>query len=494
MDDNTTAAIELERVLFEVKKVIVGQDHMVERLLVALLARGHILLEGLPGLAKTLAVSTLANAIGGSFVRLQFTPDLLPSDLIGTRIWRASDERFDIEWGPVFANLVLTDEINRAPAKVQSALLEVMAERQVSIGGETRALPTPFLVLATQNPIESEGVYTLPEAQRDRFLMKVTVGYPSPAEELEIVRRVGVSMPTASPVMTLAELARYQAVADQVFVDNAVVQYAVDLVMATREPGVRGLPELETLIDYGVSPRATLGLVAGARALAVLRGRTYVIPQDVFDIARDVFRHRIMLSYEALAKGLTADDLLNRVLSVVPAAAVTPVEPDRTPSPTPTPASLATPTAAAAAPAASSSPTATATPTPNSLATTTPNPASTASTTPSSTTPAGARPTSVTSATAITTESRLPPPPSASQDTTSPNPSAPTASPSAGGATPSAGKTTSQLRTSTPFARKTSDQSADSRPAAGGQSADPSPSAGTSTSPPQTDDTADGGG
>lgn len=329
MDDNTNAAIELERVLFEIKKVIVGQDHMVERLLVALLARGHILLEGLPGLAKTLAVSTMARAIGGSFVRLQFTPDLLPSDLVGTRIWRASEERFDTEWGPVFANLVLTDEINRAPAKVQSALLEVMAERQVSIGGETRQLPTPFLVLATQNPIESEGVYTLPEAQRDRFLMKVTVGYPSPTEELEIVRRVSVSIPQANEVISLAELGQLQVVADRVYVDNAVAQYAVDLVMATREPALRGMPELDPLIDFGVSPRATLGLVAASRGLAVLRGRSYVIPQDMFDVARDVLRHRIMLSYEALAKGLSADDVLNRLLAVVPAANVTPVESGR---------------------------------------------------------------------------------------------------------------------------------------------------------------------
>ena len=345
MDDNTTAAIELERVLFEIKKVIVGQDHMVERLLVALLSRGHILLEGLPGLAKTLAVSTLARAIGGSFVRLQFTPDLLPSDLVGTRIWRASDERFDIEWGPVFANLVLTDEINRAPAKVQSALLEVMAERQVSIGGRTRPLPHPFLVLATQNPVESEGVYTLPEAQRDRFLMKVVVGYPSPTEELEIVRRVGVATPEASTVMSLDELVQYQAAADRVFVDNAVAQYAVDLVMATREPGLRGLPELDTLLDFGVSPRATLGLVSAARALAVLRGRSYVVPQDIFDVSRDVLRHRIMLSYEALAKGLSADDVLNRILAVVPAAAVTPVEPARSPTATDLGPTISAPTA-----------------------------------------------------------------------------------------------------------------------------------------------------
>jgi MoxR-like ATPase len=319
-------AAELERVLFEMKRVIVGQDHMVERLLVALLARGHVLLEGLPGLAKTLAVSTLAQAIGGTFVRLQFTPDLLPSDLVGTRIWRASDETFDIEWGPVFANLVLTDEINRAPAKVQSALLEVMAERQVSIGGTTRPLPSPFLVLATQNPVESEGVYTLPEAQRDRFLMKVVVGYPSPADELEIVRRMGVRPPEAEKVLSLPRLEQLQARADEVYVDTAVAQYAVDLVMATREPEVRGLPDLAPLIEFGVSPRATLALVAASRALAVLRGRTYIVPQDTFDVARDVLRHRIMLSYEALAQGLSADDVLNRLLAVVPAAAVSPIE------------------------------------------------------------------------------------------------------------------------------------------------------------------------
>ncbi len=326
MTSHREAAGELERVLFEIKRVIVGQDHMVERLIVALLARGHVLLEGLPGLAKTLAVQTLADTIGGSFVRLQFTPDLLPSDLMGTRIWRTSNEQFDIEWGPVFANLVLTDEINRAPAKVQSALLEVMAEHQVSIGGVTRPLPEPFLVLATQNPIESEGVYTLPEAQRDRFLMKVVVGYPSPAEELEIVRRMGVRAPSASKVLDLDELQAFQNLADQVYVDNAVAQYAVDLVMATREPSLRGMPELQELIEFGVSPRATLGLVAAARSLALLRGRSYALPQDIFDVTRDVFRHRLMLSYEALAKGLGPDDVLNRLLAVVPAVALSPVE------------------------------------------------------------------------------------------------------------------------------------------------------------------------
>jgi MoxR-like ATPase len=333
-NEHQTAAAELERVAFEVKKVIVGQDHMVERLLVAMLARGHILLEGLPGLAKTLAVSTLAEVIGGTFSRLQFTPDLLPSDLTGTRIWRGSDETFDIEWGPVFANFLLTDEINRAPSKVQSALLEVMAERQVSIAGETRPMPKPFLVLATQNPVESEGVYTLPEAQRDRFLMKVVVGYPSPTEELEIVRRSGAAgvplgLARIQTVMSTERLEELQDLSQRVYVDTAVAQYAVDLVLATREPELRGLPELAPLIDFGVSPRATLGLIDAGRALALMRGRGYALPQDVFDVARDVLRHRLMLTYEALAEDRTADDILNRVLSVVPAADLTTARPEQ---------------------------------------------------------------------------------------------------------------------------------------------------------------------
>ncbi len=333
--EHQTAATELERVIFEVKKVIVGQDHMIERLLVALLARGHILLEGLPGLAKTMAVSTLAGVIGGTFTRLQFTPDLLPSDLTGTRIWRGRNETFDIEWGPVFANFLLTDEINRAPAKVQSALLELMAERQVSIAGQTRPLPTPFLVLATQNPVESEGVYTLPEAQRDRFLMKVVVGYPSPTEELEIVRRSGAAgiplgLARLESVMTTDRLTELQDMAQRIYVDTAVAQYAVDLVMATREPELRGLPELAPFIEFGVSPRATIGLIDAGRSLALMRGRGYVIPQDVFDVSRDVLRHRLMLTYEALAENRTADDIINRVLSVVPAADVTAL--DRQPS------------------------------------------------------------------------------------------------------------------------------------------------------------------
>ena len=337
-DPVETAASELERAVIEVKRVIVGQDHLVERLIVSLLARGHVLLEGLPGLAKTLAVSTLAQVVGGSFVRLQFTPDLLPADLVGTRVWRASVERFDTEWGPVFANLVLTDEINRAPAKVQSALLEVMAERQVSIGGETRPLPDPFFVLATQNPVESEGVYTLPEAQRDRFLMKILVGYPSPAEELEIVRRAQAASAEIGQVLTLDRLRTLQAVTDEVYVDGAVAQYAVDLVMATREPADRGLIDLEPLLDFGVSPRATLGLVAAGRGLALIRGRHFVTSQDIFDVARDVLRHRLMLSYEALAQGISADDICNRILSVVPAAPVTPRDHAVTMTPAPIPA------------------------------------------------------------------------------------------------------------------------------------------------------------
>jgi len=353
MTTNEDAAAALESALFEIKRVIVGQDHMIERLLVALLARGHVMLEGLPGLAKTLSVSTLAQVIGGSFVRLQFTPDLLPSDLVGTRIWRNSDEKFDIEWGPVFANLVLTDEINRAPAKVQSALLEVMEERQVSIGGLTKPLPSPFLVLATQNPVESEGVYTLPEAQRDRFLMKVLVAYPTPAEELEIVRRAGASSPTIDEIVSLAELETFQELADEIYVDPSVAQYAVDLVMTTREPARRGLAELAPLLEFGVSTRATLGLVSAGRALALMRGRNHATAQDVFDVARDVMRHRLMLSYEALAKGLSADDILTRILAHVPAASVTTAANQK--AVTPAPALSSTPTTSAS-PATSAPP------------------------------------------------------------------------------------------------------------------------------------------
>ncbi len=320
----TISPARLEQAVFEVKKVIVGQDRAIERLLVCLLARGHALLEGVPGLAKTLAAETLATVVGGSYTRLQFTPDLLPADITGTRIYRASSERFDVELGPIFANFVLADEINRAPAKVQSALLEVMAEHHVSIGGTTFDVPSPFIVMATQNPIESEGVYPLPEAQRDRFLMKIVIGYPSPAEEIEIVHRMGVHPPHAEQVLGLDDLLALQDLADDVYVDHGVVEYAVSLVLATRHPGQFGLPELEDLLAFGASPRASLGLVAGARALALLRGRTYALPQDVYDVAPDVLRHRLVPSYEALAQGLTVEHLMTRLLSTVPAPRVSP--------------------------------------------------------------------------------------------------------------------------------------------------------------------------
>ena len=310
-------AEQLERALFEVKKVIVGQDQVIERLVACLLARGHCLLEGVHGLAKTLAVETLSEVVGGSFVRLQFTPDLIPSDLVGTRIYRQSSETFDVQLGPVFANFVLADEINRAPAKVQSALLEVMAEGQVSIGGSTFPVPLPFLVLATQNPIESEGVYPLPEAQRDRFLMKVIVDYPDRAEEVEIVQRMGVNPPHANQVVSADDLIELQAAADSVFTHRAIVDYAVRLVHATRSPAEYNLADLATSIDYGVSPRASLGLVSSARALALLRGRDYVLPQDVVDCVHEVMRHRLVLSYEALADGISVDALLDKVVATV---------------------------------------------------------------------------------------------------------------------------------------------------------------------------------
>jgi MoxR-like ATPase len=314
----------LERAVMEVKKVVVGQDRMVERMVVGLLARGHCLLEGVPGVAKTLAVETLAHTVGGSAVRLQFTPDLVPSDIVGTRVYRQSHERFDVELGPVFANLVLADEINRAPAKVQSALLEVMAERQVSIGGTTYPLPDPFLVLATQNPIESEGVYPLPEAQRDRFLMKIVVPQPSFSEEMEIVRRMSVAPPHAAQVLSVADVVALQHAADEVFVHHAIAEYAVALVMATREPAQWHLPDLAPLITVGASPRGTLGLVRAARALALLRGRGYVVPADVADLAVDVLSHRLVLSYEALADGVGAEDVVARVLATIPQPTVAP--------------------------------------------------------------------------------------------------------------------------------------------------------------------------
>ncbi|KGN33244.1 ATPase [Knoellia sinensis KCTC 19936] len=318
----------LERTLFEVKKVVVGQDHMVERMLVGLLARGHVLLEGVPGVAKTLAVRTLADAIGGTFARLQFTPDLMPGDIVGTRVWRPSSDAFDTELGPIFANLVLADEINRAPAKVQSALLEAMAERQVTIGGQTFALPAPFLVLATQNPIESEGVYQLPEAQRDRFLLKVDVGYPTDMEELTILQRMSVDPPSAHLTLELDQVAELQRATDRVFVHHAIAQYAVALVIATREPHRFGLGHLDGVVDFGASPRATLGLVAAGRALALLRGRDYVLPGDITDVAADVLSHRLVLSFESVADGIDPRVVVDAVIAAVPLPEVAPGQHD----------------------------------------------------------------------------------------------------------------------------------------------------------------------
>src|SRR3954447_273921 len=295
--DIDQAAALLQQSVAEVKKVIVGQEHMVERMVIALLARGHCLLEGVPGVAKTLAVGTLATVVGGSFARLQFTPDLVPSDIVGTRIYHPSTEQFDVELGPVFVNFVLADEINRAPAKVQSALLEVMAERQVSLGGRTHPLPRPFVVIATQNPIESEGVYPLPEAQRDRLLMQVNVRHPSAHDELQILRRMSVDPPEATQILDPEQLKALQRAAEEVSVHELVADYIVRLVMATRDPAQYRVGELREVIDIGASPRATLGLVASARALALLRGRDYVLPEDVRDVAREVMSHRVVLSF-----------------------------------------------------------------------------------------------------------------------------------------------------------------------------------------------------
>jgi MoxR-like ATPase len=324
MTQEATDARLLEQTLFEVKKVIVGQDRLVERLLTALLAGGHCLLEGVPGVAKTLAAETMAVAVGGAFHRIQFTPDLVPSDILGTRIYRASQEAFDVELGPVMANIVLADEINRAPAKVQSALLEVMAEGQVSIGGRTYPVPQPFLVLATQNPIESEGVYQLPEAQRDRFLMRVVVGYPSEQEELGILYRMGGERPVAQPVLDTETLTRLQGRARQVFVHHALSEYVVRLVLATREPARFGLPDVAGLLAYGASPRATLGLVAAGRALALLRGRDYVLPADLQEIASDVLAHRLVLSFDAVADEIEPEEIVRRIVAAVPLPVIAP--------------------------------------------------------------------------------------------------------------------------------------------------------------------------
>jgi MoxR-like ATPase len=308
----------LEEALYEIKRVIVGQDAMLERMIVALLAGGHVLLEGVPGLAKTLTVKTLADVLGGTFKRIQFTPDLVPADLVGTRVYRPDSGRFDIELGPVFGNFLLADEINRAPAKVQSALLEVMQEQQVTIGGQTFEVPKPFLVMATQNPIESEGTYPLPEAQVDRFLMKVLVDYPSIGEEAGVVGRSLDRFPDVRERLSLEDLARYSAATQSVFVDRRVIGYAVALADATRNPSEYGLDDLAPYIAYGASPRGPIGLVQAARALAMLRGRSHVAIADIRDLALDVLRHRIVLSYDGLSEGVLVDELLERVLGAVP--------------------------------------------------------------------------------------------------------------------------------------------------------------------------------
>jgi MoxR-like ATPase len=315
---NLGTGLPMERVLYEVKKVIVGQDHLLERLVVALLARGHILVEGVPGLAKTMAIKTLAEAIGGEFKRIQFTPDLVPADLVGTRIYNQKTGEFSTSLGPVFTNLLLADEINRAPAKVQSALLEVMQEQQVTIGRDTFKVPEPFLVLATQNPIETEGTYPLPEAQVDRFMLKVLVGYPNATEEFVIVERMTGILQSVQKVLTTEQLIEQQKKADQVFVDSALMEYAVRLVAATRNPRDCGLKELAHYILYGASPRASINLILTARALAFVRGRDYALPQDVLDMALDVMRHRLVLSYEALSDNVTSDDLLTKILDCIP--------------------------------------------------------------------------------------------------------------------------------------------------------------------------------
>jgi len=309
----------MERILFEVKKVVVGQDHFLERVLVATLAQGHLLVEGVPGLAKTLTVKTLASAISGGFKRIQFTPDLVPADLVGTRIYNQKTGDFATSLGPVFTHLLLADEINRAPAKVQSALLEVMQERQVTIAGHTYPVPEPFLVMATQNPIETEGTYPLPEAQVDRFMMKVLVGYPTDEEEFVIVERVTGPPVSVSAVATTEQLAELQKECRRGYVDPALIQYAVRLVSATREPERHGIKDLARFLTFGASPRATIHLIEGARALAYLRGRDYVLPEDVADLVPDVLRHRLVLSYEALAEGRSADDIVRTVMKHVAA-------------------------------------------------------------------------------------------------------------------------------------------------------------------------------
>ena len=316
-DTNQNTAQLMEQILYEVKRVVVGQDKFLERVMVAILAQGHLLVEGVPGLAKTLTVKTLANTVTGDFKRIQFTPDLVPADLIGTRIYNQKTGEFSTSLGPVFTNLLLADEINRAPAKVQSALLEVMQERQVTIAGVTHKVPSPFLVMATQNPIETEGTYPLPEAQVDRFMMKVLVDYPTNEEEFVIVQRVIGPAVAVSAVATTEQLAALQAQCRQVYVDPSLVQYAVQLVSATRDPDRHGLKDLARFITFGASPRATINLTEGARALAMLRGRSYALPEDMTDLVPDVLRHRLVLSYEALSEGLTADAVVSKIMAKI---------------------------------------------------------------------------------------------------------------------------------------------------------------------------------
>jgi len=308
----------LEQALFEIRRVIAGQDAMLERVLVCLLAHGHLLIEGVPGLAKTLTVKTTAGVLGGSFARVQFTPDLVPSDLVGTRVYRPGEGTFDTELGPVFCNFLLADEINRAPAKVQSALLEVMQEHQVTIGHETFPVPDPFLVMATQNPIDSEGTYPLPEAQIDRFMLKVVIGYPRHDEELTVVQRQLVAAPELRQALSLEELQALQRAVLDIYVDPSLVSYAVDIATATREPAAHGLAELAPYISYGASPRGPISLVQGARALALIRGREYVLVEDLHALALDALRHRLVLSYQALAEEVSSDSILEQVLAAVP--------------------------------------------------------------------------------------------------------------------------------------------------------------------------------
>jgi MoxR-like ATPase len=320
-DDRDAPRKALQDALYEIKRVIVGQDAMLERLLVSLLSGGHVLLEGVPGLAKTLTVRTLAHVLGGTFGRIQFTPDLVPADLIGTRVYRPDSGTFETSLGPVFANFLLADEINRAPAKVQSALLEVMQERQVTIAGETHTVPRPFIVMATQNPIESEGTYPLPEAQVDRFLMKIIVDYPSTGEEAAVVGRSLGDEVAVREVLTLDHLAQFAVAARSVMVDRELIGYAVALADATRRPAEHGIGDIARLVEFGASPRGPIGLVQAARVLALLRGRGHVVGADIRDLAGDVLRHRIVLSYDALSEGVTADTILERVLEAVPAPA-----------------------------------------------------------------------------------------------------------------------------------------------------------------------------